>query len=111
MKNIKFVVAKRTEKYTKEIVGILLSSTKDKVSILGVDSSDQDDVEVYDLETKLFKISPEQKDRVEHHFNCAILKLQNDLNLAEIELRNSKRILNYAQVNFKKYFNKEVERI
>lgn len=108
MKNIKFVVAKRTEKYT-EIVGILLSSTKDMVSILGVKASDQNDVDVYDLETKLYKISPEQKDRVEHHFNCAILKLQNNLNLAEIELRNSKRILNYAQVNFKKYFNKEFE--
>lgn len=62
MKNIKFVVAKRTEKYTKEIVGIILSSTKDMVSILGVQTSDQDDLEVYDLETKLFKISPEQKD-------------------------------------------------
>ena len=110
MEKVKFVVAKRTDKYT-EIVGILLSSTKDKVSILGVKTSDQNDVDVYDLETKLYKISPEQKDRIEHHFNCAILKLQNGLNLAEIELRNSKRILNFAQENFKKYFDKEIERI
>lgn len=111
MKNIKFVKATRIQKFTQTYVGIVLSDSKDKCEILGVDTEKQDTINIYELEKSVFKIESEDKDRVEHHFSCAILNEQNDVNKAEIELRNVKRYLNFSQVNFKKYFNKEIERI
>lgn len=105
---VKYVEAVSQKKYPKRIFGIELQTTKAEVSILGSDMSEQDDIEIYDIDKSEYKITEITKDRVENIFKIATLELQKDLNDSIINIIRSKRSLKFAEAKLKQYFNKSL---
>lgn len=110
-KKLKFLKAEQKEgKYKRCYFGIEIESTKDKVSMLGVDASDDDDIDVLDLEKEDYNFKIVDKEAVQHRFTVATLSNQNALNTARINFIRAKRNLSFCNSKMKQYFSEEVKK-
>jgi len=89
--------------------GVLISKTKEEISILGVGPEKQDYIQERHFSLDEVTVKEVQKEDVEHYFRLAILKGENELNDAEFNLLDAQRYLQNAKRYFKKYFGKEIK--
>lgn len=96
-------------KHSYRYIGIELQRTKETVSLLAVQSSNYDDIDIHELDLKMYKFKESTKEKVHHFFTQALKSTQVAFIESEKDLLRVKRDLEFHQNKIKQFFGKPIE--
>lgn len=91
-------------KFADRFIGIELERSKEKVSLLCVDTDSVKDILIEELDLNKFTFKKTEKDRVHHLFSIATKRVSVDVINAEVDLVRARRNLRFCENSLKNNF-------